>query len=1040
MKFSSVLLAAGTAHGDLYKVYEPNDFHRAMEKCQAEGGNIPLPLDEKENQEFVDFLKKQKLTSAWLSVSNSHSGYFSSQDNWEAPDYMNWEHEKPRNGPFVGLAKTFKGEGEEQLIPNKMAIIGEQTSWYDQPADAKNSFICMKPANVPEGEQDEPMGNHMGLRPMIFIGPPMANEQDSDENKERCGGKDWRYTFWENEVCWKFIKEQMTFPKAWAKCKGMGGYLPCPRNDWGNNDLNEMVKKWYTTVDSNGLEKVDDSKLKSIKMIWLGIKKAGDKWICKDQTINLDGYEGFLMERPVVKYMDEHNKGTRVDFKKNNIYHGNGTIETDVMAFMTRSVINPEGGKWKWAMNEQVFDTVCEFKKAVTADEMYHNDLIDGQDGDSNGAIFIPKGEFNFWQAKQACANQDAKMYAPETKLQRTATMNWFNKYMMGEQAKLNAHWGHGFNNRMPGHFDGNAPTVAPTLFGEDLPWLGFHFDTETVMFKKLYEDTPKGPPTKGSTKLMPKIQFTEINKRSNWKDFTKPGSEDESTFCCGWPWKKPASYPRYDMYASLRFKQSYTWYTNSGGQKMGLIHENLFWMSTNIITEMKVLCEQFDPSPGPTQALLMIPEEPAEQVVCEGVEGFEPVEIGPDQWICLHFNIKQSYEWPDAKRYCEKTDPHKTLTGPRGRMWYPHSEEEQRRVGKWLVQKMKEGDIQHKIDQCADATGHCYASSIWDDKSHYSWELNQTTGLVWIGGSMNVEPNDGKWYNSGYNRDSPLSKDDSFEFTAWDDQTTKSDLNQFSGPAIKRKAVVMDSDGKYMNKEMGQSTRRVFCQPNEPPPKPEVAALQPSDKDAWTNFAEKNKALLTKGCISPFHLTPELKEHLFNLGGEWKFIPDKKGLNKGIKFADPIVLTPENTEWPEKADYKAKTTWIKQKGSWTMMGCKKRGQKKCNKIKPPKAVMMQTKGTLQFSCDKKTMKAEFKCIKLQGVNNLETCKKGANCLKGKGRVPKNSKNHPWPFLKKAKAAKGAKTKAKTPAGTTVQFGLGWNQLFKGKLVALQCK
>ena len=62
----------------------------------------------------------------------------------------------------------------------------------------------------------------------------------------------------------------------------------------------------------------------------------------------------------------------------------------------------------------------------------------------------------------------------------------------------------------------------------------------------------------------------------------------------------------------------------------------------------------------------------------------------------------------------------------------------------------------------------------------------------------------------------------------------------------------------------------------------------------------------------------------------------------------------------PEKADYKAKTTWIKQKGSWTMMGCKKRGMKKCNKIKPPKAVMMQTKGTLQFSCGK-TMVRSFK-------------------------------------------------------------------------------
>ena len=28
------------------------------------------------------------------------------QDDWNAPEYMNWEHEKPRNGPFVGLAKV----------------------------------------------------------------------------------------------------------------------------------------------------------------------------------------------------------------------------------------------------------------------------------------------------------------------------------------------------------------------------------------------------------------------------------------------------------------------------------------------------------------------------------------------------------------------------------------------------------------------------------------------------------------------------------------------------------------------------------------------------------------------------------------------------------------------------------------------------------------------------------------------------------------------------------------------------------------------
>ena len=30
----------------------------------------------------------------------------SMQDDWDAPEYMNWEHERPRNGPFVGLAKV----------------------------------------------------------------------------------------------------------------------------------------------------------------------------------------------------------------------------------------------------------------------------------------------------------------------------------------------------------------------------------------------------------------------------------------------------------------------------------------------------------------------------------------------------------------------------------------------------------------------------------------------------------------------------------------------------------------------------------------------------------------------------------------------------------------------------------------------------------------------------------------------------------------------------------------------------------------------
>ena len=49
-----------------------------------------------------------------------------------------------------------------------------------------------------------------------------------------------------------------------------------------------------------------------------------------------------------------------------------------------------------------------------------------------------------------------------------------------------------------------------------------------------------------------------------------------------------------------------------------------------------------------------------------------------------------------------------------------------------------------------------------------------------------------------------------------WDEETTKNDLMRFNGPSVKRKAVVMDVDGKYMNKEMGPTTRRVFCQPKQ--------------------------------------------------------------------------------------------------------------------------------------------------------------------------------------------------------------------------------
>ena len=39
----------------------------------------------------------------------------------------------------------------------------------------------------------------------------------------------------------------MTFPKAWAKCQEMGGYIPCPRDSWDYNRLIDFISDWFTT-------------------------------------------------------------------------------------------------------------------------------------------------------------------------------------------------------------------------------------------------------------------------------------------------------------------------------------------------------------------------------------------------------------------------------------------------------------------------------------------------------------------------------------------------------------------------------------------------------------------------------------------------------------------------------------------------------------------------------------------------------------------------------------------------------------------------
>jgi len=59
-----------------------------------------------------------------------------------------------------------------------------------------------------------------------------------------------------------------------------------------------------------------------------------------------------------------------------------------------------------------------------------------------------------------------------------------------------------------------------------------------------------------------------------------------------------------------------------------------------------------------------------------------------------------------------------------------------------------------------------------------------------------------------------------------------------------------------------------------------------------------------TPGCISPFHLSDELKQMLFNLPkAVWKFTPNKTGLNKNIMHKNPIKLTKKNTMCKTRLD-----------------------------------------------------------------------------------------------------------------------------------------
>lgn len=214
---------------------------------------------------------------------------------------------------------------------------------------------------------------------------------------------------------------------------------------------------------------------------------------------------------------------------------------------------------------------------------------------------------------------------------------------------------------------------------------------------------------------------------------------------------------------------------------------------------------------------------------------------------------------------------------------------------------------------------------------------------------------------------------------------------------------------------------------------KPATVTDPSKNTDPWFKYYNANKQALKKGCFSPFHISKEMTDFLFSIGGEWVFTPNRGKTAKGAKFRKPVKITKANINWPPKK--KLKKTFKQEVASWTMAGCKKLGKLKCNFKKPAKNIIMHFSSKLEFKCGDKTQ--TFMCLKTKGQWNLESCKTGKKtCKKAKERNPKTGKLNPFPYIKVEKV----NPKSKKAPKPDVKMPLGFKKMFAGQLSALTCK
>ena len=294
------------------------DFGEAFDKCEKEGGYLPSPANEKENNLIFKFLSSSKLETAWIGIKRIHNDFFL-PDTGAALTYVNWEHRKPKESTHVYLqgdspdlcasntgvrpmpGRPLIGRPGMPCSPNKffpptkIGIFRNTYLWHESIPTEKRSYVCAaSPLNI------------------------TREALDAREDTNCPSGFEFARDSLLN-YCVKYVKQPKTFGAAWTHCVKLNAIIPCPKSKMENEHLGEYLSikdhdQYPYQFDLN-------------KQSWLGFIQNGNTYKCKvpkNNKIKLPAnpnlpenpaFYGFKDPYPIVEYTDKVNKGEKIDFQ-----------------------------------------------------------------------------------------------------------------------------------------------------------------------------------------------------------------------------------------------------------------------------------------------------------------------------------------------------------------------------------------------------------------------------------------------------------------------------------------------------------------------------------------------------------------------------------------------------------------------------------------------------------------------------------------------------------------------------------------------------